>query len=884
MPCVKGIQLISEIVPIDDDGGVEDQNNVDGDPKGQRQNERPIKRLQTICSKKGFIIDFVLVKFNHNQYIVCLIKEANSDSQKHQQTMKMSTTENITDSIQQNKLFFGAIDNNDKKMDNVNELKSTAIMHEYTLFDMIRPKKILAFVDKRRSPLSSTNDEEILVIILVNEKRTINEQNIKWIQVDSNNKIIYQNHLASLKRISTTNVAIWEKRHLIIVHDIFEGVLKLFKFVGTYFDHVEFVWPVTNDLNAIYAFTLSGISYLALGYGHDSNSQMPKDVSILRYNDYMERLELIQSIQCSEKVIGIEYFNIGHGINQENFLAIIEVNHIVMYKFLKSKHEFIVFQRISSGPIRHVNAYGDVNRMFVMAIILQSNDIYFVTYNSLRFIYSPINIRVYVNPMQPIYLKRIFNSNHLEQYQSNSDDEKVSPSNSVYLMIGAMNGIRLYSIRFFHDNNLFKLWTDHLNWCHMKRNEIADLEKHSIRIEKRFHESYFKSDPLIIRGTLAVPEHYGTIVETDNYRHVNNAFTLNSEYFNELSSMKRQLISIEKEIQKGHELLTSNAVFINSAQVQIIIGNFSFYSLSIMKYDGNHIISSVTNHHQLYSVIPSMIELPTTMNIITDYLNGKMIRDLYFEIIKIRLSDYSNNNLQLQINEPMFFDYIDQVNSSIWLNALINERYNATNIVTVNGNHMITGHKRFYRTLIVDDLINAQFVNGKRFDSENVLLTIGEQRILNSVHVVSQKLRSGQINAINVNGMDFDSFLYSIIRIDQPFSLTMPIEFANKLIVNDLIIESGGRLNELDIEEIYDQALWLNKPNQTITGDCYFQYNLSILANLNVRRINNRNIPDDFIRTDQFETIVGHKIFNDQVYIQNLNISKTLNGLALIDG
>ncbi|OTF75446.1 hypothetical protein BLA29_003346, partial [Euroglyphus maynei] len=341
---------------------------------------------------------------------------------------------------------------------------------------MVRPKKVLAFVDKRRSPLSSTNNEEILVIVLVNEKR----------------------------------------------------------------------------------------------YGHDGSTtgQTPKDVSILRYNDYMERMEPIQSIQCSEKVIGIEYFIIGHGINQENFLAIIEENHIVMYKFLKSKHEFIVFQRITSGPIRHVNAYGDAKRMFVMAIILQSNDIYFITYNSLRFIYSPINIRVYVNPVQPIYLKRIFHSHHLEK--SNDDDDhdgKISSTNNVYLMIGAMNGIRLYSIRFFHDNNLFKLWTDHLNWCHMKRNEIADLEKHSVQIEKRFHQSYFKSDPLIIRGTLKVLGHRGTVVETDDYRHMNNnTFRLNSEYFNELHSMKRQLISIEKEIQKGHELLTSSAVFINSDQ------------------------------------------------------------------------------------------------------------------------------------------------------------------------------------------------------------------------------------------------------------------------------------------------------------------------------
>ena len=905
-PCVQGIQLISEIVPIEEYDGDNEQN---ADHKGQQQKNQnksqPIKRLQTICSKKGFIIDFVLVKFNRNQYIVCLIKEANNkgqqQQQQHQQTMKMSTTKAMADSVQKNKLFFGAIDgqdtNNNKKMDNVNE----PIIHEYTLVDMVRPKKVLAFVDKRRAsssftPLSSssttTNEEEILVIVLVNEKRTINEQNIEWIQIDSNNKIIYQNHLASLKKISTTNVAIWEKRNMIIVHDIFEGVLKMFKFVGTYFDHVEFVWPVTNDLNSIYAFTLNGISYLVLGYGHSLDNKTPKDVSILSYNDYMERLEPIQSIQCSEKVIGIEYFIIGHGINQENFLAIVEENHIVMYKFLKSKREFIVFQRITSGPIRHVKSYGDVKRMFVMAIILQSNDIYFITYNSLRFIYSPINIRVYVNPMQPIYLKKIHDSHHMESYHSDDDDndEKISTLSNVHLMIGGMNGIRLYSIRFFHDNNLFKLWTEHLKWCHMKRNEIADLEKHSIQIEKRFHESYFKSDPLIIRGTLTVPGHQGTTVETSDYRNINNELSLNREYFNELYNMKRQLITIEKEIQKGHELLTSNAVFINSAHVQIITGNFSFLSLSIIKYDGNHIRSQwplpTSYHHQSFSTIPS---LPATMNIITDHLNDKMIRDLYFEIIKIRLSDSdnynnNNNNLQLQINEPMSFDYIDQMNSSIWLNTLINERFNASNIVTVNGNHVISGHKRFYRTLIVDDLIRAQFVNRKHFDSDNVLLTNGEQRIRNPVHVDSRKLRSGQMNVINMNGMDFGSLLHSIIRIDQPTSLTMAIEFVNKLIVNELIIDSGGRLNGFNIDDIYDQALWLNKPNQTITGDCHFESNLSIMANLNVRRINNQNVPDDFVRTDQLETIVGQKIFHDQVYIKNLNISKTLNGLALING
>lgn len=807
---------------------------------------------------KVSVIDFLVIKFNHEQYLLCLVNNVSINSEQHLATYALNYGPLDGQNWQQKKQF------------------------RYEINNMKRPKKLLAFVNNRNN---GQMDEDYLIILILNDgwsrltgyeysidngtNGTIinNEINIKWLKINTDNVLIRENHLDNLGHISATNVALWRAHNIFIIHDLLDGALKMFKFVETYFDLVEFTLPIENDLNAICPFTLSGISYLALGY---RNEQRPKDVTILRYNDYLKRLEYIQSIQCNKMVIGIEYFLIGYGINQENFLAIIQTDYIVFYKFLKSKREFIIFQRIhSAGQIQRVVTYGDKNRLFVMVVILASNDLYFITYNSLRFIHSPINLRIIFNPIQPIYLYKITRTALFNNGNYHSTDKLAeNDAGSVQLMLGGSNGIRLYDVHFYNDKNLFKLWTDHLKWCHSKRTEIGELEKHTTIINERFTESYFKSEPLIIHGTLTVPYYSGNVIETKDYRSLHNDnLMLNEEYFNELNEIQEQLNLIENFVQYGH-LALSNAVLINTAQVQVITGNYSFEHFPVNKYDGNNDRKTNT------------LRFHTKLNLITEYLNGKDVRYLFADVIKLNKMD------DLKLYQPISFRTIDLTNKNTQLlvTAPANERYNLSNIVTNNGENEIYGHKRFHQSLIVDNAIYTDQINGKEMNKNKVLMLTGNQLVQNPIELISKKLRTGTVNVKNINNLDFVQFVRSAVRKNEPIPLSMPIEFFNDLSVQELTIDDGGRMNNENIQSIYDDALWLDGPNQTIFGDYSFRSNISIMGNLNLNRINNKNVPEDLILPNKFNVITGQKTFQNHVFIQNLNVTQTLNGLAVING
>lgn len=862
--------MITKIVPIEEWNNETDTGSkflllCSGNSYGVNIND-DTTTTTTTTSHSVSVIDFLVIKFNHEQYLLCLVNNVSINNQQ-QQHSEIYT------------LNYGPLDGQNWQPKKQFRLE---------INNMKRPKKLLAFVNNRNN---GKMDEDYLIILLLNDglgrpngnennnnynidtgNGTIgtiidSEINIKWLKINTNNVLIRQNHLDNLRHISSTNVALWRAHNIFIVHDLLDGMLKMFKFVETYFDLVEFTLPVENDLNAICAFTLSGISYLALGY---RNEQRPKDVAILRYNDYLKRLEYIQAIQCNEKVIAIEYFLIGYGINQENFLAIIQTDFIVFYKFLKSKREFIVFQRIqSAGQIRRVITYGDTNRLFVMAVILASNDLYFITYNSLRFIHSPINLHIIFHPTQPINLYRIskttlFNNGNYQSMDKMSEND----AGSVQLMLGGQNGIRLYDVRFYNDKNLFKLWTDHLKWCHSKRTEIGELEKHTTIINKRFTESYFKSEPLVIHGTLSVPYYSGNVIETKDYRSLyNDNLMLNEEYFNELNSIQEQLNLIEYFIQNGHQTL-SNAVLINTAQIQTITGNYSFTQLPVNKYDGNN--DRKTNSLRFHG----------KLNLITDYLNGKDVRYLFADVIKLNKMD------DLKLYQPISIRTIDLTNDNtglfVWAPA--NERYNLSNIVTNNAEQIINGHKRFHQSLIVDNTIYTDRINGKEMNKNKVLMLTGDQLVQNPIELISKKLHSGTVNVKNINNFDFVQFVRSAVRKNEPVPLSMPIEFTNDLLIEELTIDDGGRMNNENIRSIYNDALWLDRSNQTIFGDYSFRSNISIMGNLNLNRINNKNVPEDLILANRLNIITGQKTFQNHVFIQNLNVTQTLNGLAVING
>lgn len=499
--------------------------------------------------------------------------------------------------------------------------------------------------------------------------------------------------------------------------------------------------------------------------------------------------------------------------------------------------------------------YGDHERTFVMAMVLESNDVFFITYNSLRFIYSNINIRIYALPSQPLHLARLLSS-----------PDRSAPV--VQLMIGGHDGVRMNNITFYHDNNLMLLWTEHLNWCRAKRQDVIGLERKSTTIEDRYSESFLKNEPLVIKGRLDVPSYRGQVV-AEGYRQAAGPHVkveLDRNYFRELASIEQVIGQINQDIGRGQAQL-NDAVLLNSNQPQILTGNYSFDSLRTMRFDGNH---------------RAMAIAAAPLGLFTDVMNGQNVRNLHNEVVEVR------RPVHMKVLKPINFAFVDmRPAASFRLNGLVNGRYNLSDIVTADVDRVIGGRKMVSHSLMVEERLIASKVNDHLFDSSTVLLTTGDQVIHNPVVFAHPgRMHTNQLLAKYINGIEMNTFFANVVLKNQPVRLTMPIEFRQGLDVYDLRVEMGSLLNGENILHLPEEVVWLNRPGQVLEANYKFGANVTIDGNLEVKRLNSMRIPEDLIlpNVGGGNFIEGRKYFADPVFISKLTVKETLNDLEVIKG
>lgn len=277
---------------------------------------------KSICSGRGVVIDFQVTRFNHQDYVLCLTRAGDGGFYLH----------------------YG---------------QPSLLEQSLRLATLTNPQRLLSF----RSIKSGV--EELIVVVL-NVKQRLNEPAVQWLQMASNGHITYQHDFKDINSVTPSAAAVWSRHNVLALYDIYQRKLKLYKFVGTYFDQ-ELSVPVADGLSSMCAFTFNGISYIVLGFKTPPQQFLsPKDVLVLRYSEFASKLSRMQSIQMMGSVLDIKYFNIGFGTNQENFLVVVEQNYTTFYKFLKSKHEFLLFQRLESQNVRCVNNFGNISFVFCL--------------------------------------------------------------------------------------------------------------------------------------------------------------------------------------------------------------------------------------------------------------------------------------------------------------------------------------------------------------------------------------------------------------------------------------------------------------------------------------------------------------------------------------
>jgi len=207
-----------------------------------------------------------------------------------------------------------------------------------------------------------------------------------------------------------------------------------------------------------------------------------------------------------------------------------------------------------------------------------------------------------------------------------------------------------------------------------------------------------------------------------------------------------------------------------------------------------------------------------------------------------------------------------------------------SDIVTFSGNHQITAPKKFHSVLLVDDRIEAGLVNGNKFNQQTVLLKNFPQHVSNPVQFLSPIIRTTTLNADKVNGEDINLLFKNIVQKDKKSRISTSVEFPNELEVLNLYVNESALLNGHNIDEMFEDAVWLNKLNQTLGGDFIFHSDVQIDGNLFTTRINHKRIPDDLIIANQKNVIKGIKTFQDSIVMNELKATKTFNEIEMDNG
>lgn len=716
------------------------------------------------------------------------------------------------------------------------ELHFGPIFHQAqrAVVSLPNPRKIIAFPD----PDLRVN----LIVIILNYKRSVEEKESTWFKISGLNAVDMQ-FRNELKRLDPKNSVFWPNLNKYVLYQPESHELHLIGFRHGNMDPIQRL-PVSTDLNLVYAFNIGSSPYLLLAY-KSYNHNSPKDVRILSFQDSTFRQEA--TIEVSEEVLDAHHFMYGPDSGNSYFVFVTATNLIFYKQMTGSPLKFLTFQRLPMANVRKVVPYGDRYRLFVMTVIFHTNDIGFITFNGFRFQLSKVQRRVFILPDDPV----------LFQHLSHHDNE-----HTVRMFVGRrIGGIESFHFNFVHDLSLAKFWRDNMNWCRKKRDEVMKIGARQKRVRNRYEESFLKMEPIKVLGSLTVPADIiieQVQVQTKEYRQMlGEELAVDKAFFNELGTMQDTLSGIDMDvINAGHARL-ADALQIRSKEPQRMVGDLSFADMAINQY--------------------SQGTAPSPPKLETKQLNDQLVVDLYENTVRLR-----DNNLQLSFIKPLHFEHLI-MNGSLTVTAPVNNRFNMSQVVTRDGNHVITGRKYFHRPLLVDENIAVGQVNGKTFNVESVLLTNVRQTINNPV-TIHGKVRANLAKATNVNGHNLRSFFADVVRKGESVAIASPVEFASTLNVYDLSVNGSARLNGQLIDELMEDVLFLDRNNQSLFGEFFFHSKVHIDGSLYVHRVNEKKIPEDLVMPSQANLIRGPKRFESLVTVDQLDVTHTLNGLKIADG
>ncbi|KAL1434072.1 hypothetical protein MTO96_012059 [Rhipicephalus appendiculatus] len=421
------------------------------------------------------------------------------------------------------------------------------------------------------------------------------------------------------------------------------------------------------------------------------------------------------------------------------------------------------------------------------------------------------------------------------------------PSRDLLLAVSnpSTEGPGAYKVDFYHDNQIQRWYDDSLRWC-QESSQLA-TEESAQRLVSQLDQVYYvdKHETIRIPGEVVFQDlHVQEAIRAQQFEELASGESYSFKDLEELEKLQTELNAMKDNL-RGMLTELNDALKLNEDQA--LIGDYHF----------DHIT----------------LDCPT---------QGCKLGQL--EALYVNKEDVSNlpsrlffTNAPQFPNAAMSFESLSVQN--LQADGLVNG-LNVSTLVTVSGNHALTGNIRFARPVHALNDVAIASLSGVLFSPHHLLLTEGDQ--VQSAELTMTDATAHVLHvAASCNGISLDKFYQNALTRHGNHVIT------GRKIVRDLAAEGmlqisdSGLFNNVNLHGLWRSVMWIYG-HQAVTAT--HEYTNVQLSDVSVRgAVNGLQIPGpDVVLVNQNVTITAEKVFLADCLARELHVNIALNGIQHI--
>ncbi|KAL3234026.1 hypothetical protein MRX96_022778 [Rhipicephalus microplus] len=415
----------------------------------------------------------------------------------------------------------------------------------------------------------------------------------------------------------------------------------------------------------------------------------------------------------------------------------------------------------------------------------------------------------------------------------------------VLYLTPSTEGPGAYKVDFYHDNQIQRWYDDSLRWCH-ESSRLA-TEESAQRLVSQLDQVYYvdKHETIRIPGEVVFQDlHVQEAIRAQQFEELASGESYSMKDLEELEKLQTELNTMKDNLRG---MLTELNDALKLTGDQVLIGDYHFNDIAL--------------------------DCPT---------QGCKLGQL--EALYVNKEDVSNlpsrlffTNAPQFPNAAMSFESLSVQNLQV--DGLVNG-LNVSTLVTVSGNHVLSGNIRFSRPIHALSDVVTNSLSGVFFSPHHLLLTEGDQ-----VQSAELTMTDATANVLHVaascNGISLDKFYRNALTLDGNHVIT------GRKIVRDLAVEGIlqisdlGLFNNVNLPDLWRSVMWIYG-HQAVAAT--HEYTNVQFSDISVRgAVNGLQIPGpDVVLVNQNVTITAEKVFLADCLARELHVNIALNGIRHI--